>query len=99
MEEFLYYNALFDIYGSLLTEKEQASFHDYYQEDLSLGEIAEMKCISRSAVAKTIKTVLDKLNYYEDNLHVYKKNKLLQDVMHSKNMEEIKEVVLKILSL
>ena len=41
MEEFVYYNGLFDLYGSLLTEKEQDTFRDYYQEDLSLAEIAE----------------------------------------------------------
>ena len=46
MKEFVYYNSLFDIYGKLLTEKEQESFRDYYQEDLSLGEIAEIKNIA-----------------------------------------------------
>ena len=65
MKEFVYYNNLFDIYGKLLTDKEQESFRDYYQEDLSLGEIAEIKNISRAAVQKTIKTVLEKLDYYE----------------------------------
>jgi predicted DNA-binding protein YlxM (UPF0122 family) len=81
MKEFVYYNALFDIYGMLLTDKEQESFRDYYQEDLSLAEIAEIKSISRSAVQKTIKTVLEKLDYYEDKLKIYNKNLILKEVL------------------
>lgn len=99
MKDFLYYNALFDLYGGLLTKKEQISFHDYYQEDFSFSEIAELKGISRSAVAKTIKTVLDKLNYYEDKLQIYKRNQLLQDVLELKKEKEIKEAIERVLLL
>ena len=77
MEEFVYYNNLFDIYGCLLTEKEQVTFRDYYQEDLSLAEIANENNVSRAAVQKTINDVLDRLNYYEEKLRLYKKNTLL----------------------
>ena len=62
MEEFVYYNDLFDIYSDLLTDKEVSTFKDYYQEDLSLSEIADDRDISRSAVQKTVKTVLEKLD-------------------------------------
>lgn len=98
MEDFIYYNSLFDIYGSLLTEKEQENFKDYYQEDLSLSEIAENKNISRSAVQKTIKVVLEKLNYYEDNLNIYKKNEVLHEVLVSDNINDIRKKIEKILS-
>ena len=97
MEEFVYYNNLFDIYGKLLTDKEQESFRDYYQEDLSLGEIAEIKNISRAAVQKTIKTVLEKLDYYEDILNIYKKNIKLKEVYDMSNDEEIKNKIEEIL--
>ena len=97
MKEFVYYNNLFDIYGKLLTEKEQESFKDYYQEDLSLGEIAEIKNISRAAVQKTIKTVLEKLDYYEDILNIYKKNIKLKEVYDMSNDEEIKNKIEEIL--
>ena len=99
MKEFLYYNDLFDLYGSLLTEKEQNAFQDYYQEDLSLGEIAELKSISRSAVSKTIKTVLDKLNYYENHLLLYKKKQMLQEACSLKEIEKIKRAIEEVLSL
>ncbi len=98
MEDFIYYNSLFDIYGSLLTEKEQENFKDYYQEDLSLSEIAENKNISRSAVQKTIKVVLEKLNYYEDNLNIYKKNEVLREILVSDNINDIRKKIEKILS-
>ena len=62
MEEFVYYNSLYDIYGELLTEKEKDSFIAYYQENYSLAEIADLKKVSRNAVFKTVKTVIDKLN-------------------------------------
>ena len=41
---------MFDFYGQLLTERQRALFQRYYQEDLSLGEIAEELGISRQAV-------------------------------------------------
>ncbi|MBQ8659739.1 MAG: hypothetical protein IJ475_02760 [Bacilli bacterium] len=97
MENFVYYNALFDIYSGLLTDKEVESFEDYYHEDLSLSEIADAKNISRSAVQKTIKNVLDKLNYYEDKLGIYANNKKLVDILSSDSIDEIKEVIQEVL--
>lgn len=97
MEELVYYNQLFDIYGCLLTEKEQITFRDYYQEDLSLSEIAEEKSVSRSAVQKTIKTVIEKLTYYEDHLHIYKKNEKLNNLLKENQLSVIKSEIEKIL--
>lgn len=98
MEEFVYYNNLFDIYGSLLTEKEQVTFRDYYQEDLSLSEIANENNVSRAAVQKTIKTVLDKLKYYEDMLHIYDKNVRLREILNQNDINLVKKEIEKILS-
>ena len=50
MDKVLYYNNLFSIYQKLLTLKEQNIFSLYYEENLSLSEIAENLGISRSAV-------------------------------------------------
>ena len=96
MEDFV--NNLFDIYGELLTEKEKIAFEDYYQEDLSLGEIAINKNISRSAVQKMLKNVLEKLNYYEDKLGIYKKNCQLNEVLRMNKVEDIKAKIEDILS-
>ena len=93
MEEFVYYNDLFDIYGELLTDKEQEAFRDYYQEDLSLSEIADNKNISRSAVQKMVKTVLEKLNYYEEKLHVLNRNKKLRDLLQYQDIDKLKKEI------
>ena len=54
MDKFFYYNNLFSVYQNLLTLKEQNIFSLYYEENLSLGEIAENLHISRSAVGNTV---------------------------------------------
>ena len=45
---------LFDFYGEILTERQKDFFDLYYNEDLSLGEIAENYDISRQGVRDVI---------------------------------------------
>ncbi len=45
---------LFDFYGEVLTERQQEFYDLYYNEDLSLGEIAENSGISRQGVRDVI---------------------------------------------
>ena len=77
MNEFVYYSQLFDIYSFLLTRKQQEIFSLYYEENLSLSEIAEYKKVSKSYIGKIIKQTKEKLDYYESNL---KHLELLQKV-------------------
>lgn len=46
---------LSDFYGNLLTERQQEVIRFYYEQDLSLGEIAEHLKISRQAVHDILK--------------------------------------------
>ena len=58
MEEFIYYNELYDLYGKLLTDKQQEYFENYYFNNLSLSEMAENYGISRNAIHKQLKSIL-----------------------------------------
>ena len=64
---------LCDIYGKLLTEKQFEFINDYYNNDLSLSEIAENNDITRQAVRDNIKKGERKLFEYEEKLLFMKK--------------------------
>ena len=72
MESNVYYANLFDIYGSLLTDKQQEYFKYYYFENLLLDEISEECHVSKTAVSKEIKRAKEMLIYYEEKLNFYK---------------------------
>jgi len=59
---------LFSMYGPLLTEKQQEFVKLYYFDDLSLGEIAEQKEISRQAVYDNLQRSEEALTSYEEKL-------------------------------
>ena len=46
---------LFDFYGDMLTEKQRQVVELYYEDDLSLAEIAEDQKITRQGVRDSIK--------------------------------------------
>lgn len=77
MKDFVYYGELYNIYKFLLTEKQQEIFSLYYEENLSLSEIADYKKVSKSYVGKLINDVEKKLDFFESNLRHYE---LLQKI-------------------
>ena len=87
MEENVYYANLFDIYGELLTDKQQKYFKYYYFENLLLDEISEICNVSKNAVSKEIKRAKEMLEYYEEKLHILKFNENLYKEF--KNDEDI----------
>lgn len=93
MENREYLNSLFDIYKELLTTIEQATFIDYYVEDLSMQEIADNRNISKSSVGKTLKIATEKLEDYEKKLHIYDKNKKIEKALANKDYNLIKEII------
>ena len=62
-----------DYYGGLLTEYQTRILSSYYDEDLSLKEIAEEEGVSRQAVQDVIKRSSDKLVEYEEKLGLVEK--------------------------
>lgn len=73
-------NLLYDAYHVLLTEKQRQYMELYYQEDLSLGEIADEFKVSRNAVHDNIKRTEKLLLDYENKLHLHKKSRLREDI-------------------
>ena len=64
---------LCELYGKLLTEKQYEFLNDYYNNDLSLSEIAENNNITRQAVRDNIKKGEKKLFEYEEKLSFMKR--------------------------
>lgn len=73
MEEKIKIGILFGIYGELLTEKQYELLNDYYNNDLSLSEIAENNNITRQAVNDVINKGKNKLIEIEEKLFFLKK--------------------------
>lgn len=93
MEERDYLIILYDFYGELLNDKLREYFEDYYFNNLSLGEISENTGISRNAIHKGIKNAIDKLNFYEDKLCLYKKRELLKEYIRDLDDVQIKNKI------
>lgn len=87
MKNRIYLIDLYDLYGNLLTEKQQQYFEDYYFSNLTLAEISENLNISRNAVHKQIKEAEEKLEYYENTLQIYERNKQIKEVMKPLDQE------------
>ena len=66
---------LLDQYASVLGERHQTVLDLYYNQDLSLGEIAEVLCISRQGVRESIKKAEEELTRLEAGLHLAERAK------------------------
>ena len=64
---------LFDFYGDILTERQRELFDLYYNEDLSLAEIAENCGISRQGVRDVIVRAEAAMNELEDKTGLLKR--------------------------
>ena len=74
MDERVEISLLMDIYGPLLTEKQINIMEWYYDDDLSLAEIAELNKTSRQAIHDLIKRCYKQLQSYESKLNLLQKN-------------------------
>ena len=90
-------STLLDYYGMLLTDKQRETVEYYYDDDLSLGEIAENTGISRQGVRDSIKRSETILLEAEEKLGLMKKSEMLKnsleqirrniDIIDGKNMK------------
>ena len=89
-----------DIYGNLLTDKQKMMLDMFYNEDLSLGEIAEINQTSRQAVFDNIKRSEKALENYEAKLGLLARNinenlllNKLEEAYEKRDWNMIKNVV------
>lgn len=75
MEESIKYIELFDVYGKLLTKKQQSIFNLYYMSDLSLREIAENLEVTHQAVKDSLDKSRSLLDNYEEKVGMLKLKK------------------------
>lgn len=101
IEKTIRYAKLFAIYKSQLSLTQQEIINDYYLLDLSLGEIAENRHISRSAVDDALSKGCNKLDDLENQLMILRKqeslktslNNLRQKSLNQKQVDEIEEIL------
>ena len=79
---------LLDFYGDLLSDTARENITLYYNEDLSLAEIAETAGITRQGVRDSIKRAEEQLIKFEEKLGLAKRFTSMQD-----GIEEIKRML------
>ena len=80
---------LLDFYGDVLTERKKEVLDMYYNEDLSLSEIADQIGISRQGVRDLIKKAEEEIFFLEEKLGLAQKMSALK--FHSDNMLSMAE--------
>ena len=91
MEKKVEISILCQMYGKLLTEKQFEFIDDYYNNDLSLSEIAENNHITRQAVRDILKKGEKKLFEYEEKL-MFMKRMLNQEKKIEKVLAELTKI-------
>lgn len=91
MEKKVEISILCELYGKLLTKKQLEFMNDYYNNDLSLSEIAENNDITRQAVRDILKKGEKKLFEYEEKLEFMKRT-LNQEKRIKKALSELTKI-------
>lgn len=76
---------LFDWFGPLLSDRQRDCYDLYYNEDLSLSEIAELKGISRQGAWDTIRHAEAKLMEFEEKTGIVAHIRAIESELENKN--------------
>ena len=100
---------LLDFYGDALDERTSSIMQAYYDDDLSLSEIADGEGISRQGVRHIIKKGEDQLEFFESRLGlaahyselekaVEKLKLVLENIKSGKDSEESQKMISEVIS-
>lgn len=103
MESIVIQSLLYDFYGELLNDHQRSVYEDVVFNDMSLGEVAAERGISRQGVHDLVKRCDKTLNGYEEKLQLVQKfqmtkkmveeiKQLTDDFVETKDMELIKKI-------
>lgn len=99
-EKNLKFAYLLDFYGPVLDPHTEAVMKAYYDDDLSLAEVASGVGISRQGVRHIIKKGEDRLEFLEDKLGLMRREGELRDaadiierLLHSPDLSDKSEAV------
>ena len=82
---------LLDFYGDMLTEKQRNMVDYYYNDDLSLAEIAENEGITRQGVRDSIKRAEAQMLEMEERLGLAERFRLI--CTQAEQIEELAQVI------
>ncbi|MBO5851229.1 MAG: DNA-binding protein [Clostridia bacterium] len=91
------YSELFLEYKTLLTKHQAEIFDFYYNCDLSLAEISELKNVSRQAVSDSLCKTRELLESYERSLRLLEKKRALIKLSSNFENSEYKDALLKMI--
>ncbi|MBS7303834.1 MAG: YlxM family DNA-binding protein [Lachnospiraceae bacterium] len=101
MEKIVEQGLLYDFYGELLTDHQRQIYEACVYDNLSLGEIAQDRGISRQGVHDLIKRCDKILQNYEDKLHLISKFMSVKETVARiesiTNQEEVRSLANRIL--
>ena len=85
----LKFTELYEIYGKLLTKKQQVYMDKYFLRDLSLNEIAEICKVSRQTVKDSLDFSKKLLLTYEKTLKLHQKIEKISKLIDDSQIIEI----------
>ena len=87
------YSLLYDYYGALLSDRQREVFEQYYEDNLSLSEIAANLGVSRQAVHIALGKASGLLETYEEKLGLIARHTACEKSL--KEAEEKTDAILK----
>lgn len=92
LEKYIEISILYDFYGELLSEKQKKIIDYYYNDNFSLGEIADEVEISRQGVYDSLKRAEELLHEYDSKLKLIDKYQDNRELIQA-TLEKLRDAI------